>query len=130
MIGEWNPSATTTETETLPTNDELRQLAAASGTPADVSEPLRTRATNWIRNDQSEWEQAISELEDAELINVAFFYIRAEQTLSGFESGANNPAIRIFRYLKSQGRKPDKDIVRKMKAETDNRFIPHGDALT
>ena len=130
MIGEWNPSATTTETETLPTNDELRQLAAASGTPADVSEPLRTRATNCIRNDQSEWEQAISELEDAELINVAFFYIRAEQTLSGFESGANNPAIRIFRYLKSQGRKPDKDIVRKMKAETDNRFIPHGDALT
>jgi len=130
MIGEWNPSVTTTETETLPTNDELRQLAAASGTPADVSEPLRTRAANWIRNDQSEWEQAISELEDAELINVAFFYIRAEQTLSGFESGANNPAIRIFRYLKSQGRKPDKDIVRKMKAETDNRFIPHGDALT
>ena len=130
MIGEWNPSATTTETETLPTNDELRHHAAASAPPADVSEPLRTRAANWIRNDQSEWEQAISELEDAELINVAFFYIRAEQTLSGFESGANNPAIRIFRYLKSQGRKPDKDIVRKMKAETDNRFIPHGDALT
>jgi hypothetical protein len=130
MIGEWNPSATTTETETLPSNDELRQLAAANGTPADVSEPLRTRAASWIRNDQTEWEQAIAELEDAELIDVAFFYIRAEQTLSGFESGANNPAIRIFRYLKSQGRKPDKDTVRKMKAETDNRFIPHGDALT
>ncbi|WP_297533185.1 hypothetical protein [Thalassolituus sp.] len=130
MIGEWNPSATTTETETVPTSNELRQLAAAADNPASAAEQLRNRAANWIRSSQSDWEQSLSDLADAELINIAFFYIRAEQTLSGFESGSNNPAIRIFRYLKSQGRKPGKDIVRKMKAETDNRFIPHGDALT
>ncbi len=130
MIGEWNPSATTTETGAVPTSNELRQLAAAADNPASAAEQLRNRAANWIRSSQSDWEQSLSDLADAELINIAFFYIRAEQTLSGFESGANNPAIRIFRYLKSQGRKPEKDIVRKMKAETDNRFIPHGDALT
>ena len=130
MIGEWNPSATTTETEAVPTSNELRQLAAAADNPASAAEQLRNRAANWIRSSQSDWEQSLSDLADAELINIAFFYIRAEQTLSGFESGSNNPVIRIFRYLKSQGRKPEKDIVRKMKAETDNRFIPHGDALT
>lgn len=130
MIGEWNPSAKTTETETLPTKEELLQLAAAASNPTEAEASLQGRAAGWIRNSQSDWETACSELEDAVLIDIAFFYIRAEQTLSGFESGANNPAIRIFRYLKSQGRKPGKDIVRAMKAATDNRFIPHGDALT
>ena len=56
MIGEWNPSATTTKTENVPTNDELRQLAAAADNPASAAEQLRNQAANWIRNSQGDWE--------------------------------------------------------------------------
>lgn len=127
MIGQWDPSATSTSN--VPDAQTLKLLANQSATPSQLDDVTIQRAMQWIKTPSADWESAFTTLEDNDLIQLAFFYVRAEMTLSGFEAGASSPAIHIFRYLKSQGRKPSKDTVKALKAETDNRFIPHGDVL-
>jgi len=128
MIGEWDP--TEVQATAGPSADQLAKLALFSETPAKADDVLRKQAASWIKASVESWNSAFATMSDEQLIALAFFYVRAEQSLSGFESGAQNPAIHVFRYLKSQGRKPERDTVKALKAETDNRFIPHGDALS
>ena len=127
MIGEWNPSQTASVN--TPDSDFLLQLADLSAAPEHSDEITRQRAAQYIKTPENDWQEAFGKMSDEVLIQLAFFYVRAEVTLSGFEAGAKNPAIWVFRYLRNSGRKPAKDIVKALKAETDNRFIPYGNAL-
>ncbi|MEK9765722.1 MAG: hypothetical protein VW274_04520 [Thalassolituus sp.] len=127
MIGEWDPSATNTTTR--PTAELLEQLVPFSDAPQKAEAAIVQHALSVLKASAEDWDRAFTDVSDDTLIAAAFFYVRAEMVLPGFESGSSNPAIHIFRYLKSQGRRPDKDTVKALKAATDNRFIPHGDAL-
>ena len=128
MIGQWDPSATTTSNQ--PETKTLLLLAQHSAEPTKVDDETLQRAILWIKSPATQWEKAFADISDDALLQLSFFYVRAEMKLSGFEAGASSPAIYVFRYLKSQGRKPSKDIVKALKAETNNRFIPHGDVLS
>ncbi|WP_369984324.1 hypothetical protein [Thalassolituus sp.] len=130
MIGEWQPADAGGKPEATPTRELIGMLADAAEAPQNAPADIQQAARQCIQCAPELWTTAFEDIDDDALIKVAFFYIRAEQTLAGFESGASNPAIQVFRYLKSQGRKPSKETVKAMKAETDNRFIPHGDALS
>lgn len=130
MIGEWQPTNSSGKSETIPTPELIRTLADNSTSPNRVTPDIRLAAQECIKCSPDLWTDSFKNIEDDALIGLAFFYIRAESTIAGFEAGAANPAILVFRYLKSEGRKPSKDIIKAMKAETDNRFIPHGDALS
>jgi len=127
MIGEWDPSATNTTTS--PTSALLEQLAAFADSPQTAGAQLAQQALSVLKASADDWDKAFTDVSDDILIAVAFFYVRAEMVLPGFESGSSNPAIHVFRYLKGLGRRPEKETVKAMKAATDNRFIPHGDAL-
>lgn len=128
MIGQWDPSATDNSNQL--DSQSLLLLAKHSADPKALDNISLQRAAQWIKAPIEAWENAFSTLNDDTLIELAFFYVRAEAILSGFEAGASSPAIYAFRYLKNQGRKPNKDTVKALKAETDNRFIPHGDVLS
>lgn len=128
MIGQWDPSATTTSNQ--PDTSTLLLLAKHSAEPNQLDDVTLQRATQWIKAPVAQWEEAFTNISDDDLLRLSFFYVRAEMKLSGFEAGASSPAIYVFRYLKSHGRKLSKDAVKALKAETDNRFIPHGDVLS
>jgi len=127
MIGQWDPSLTNESTS--PTASFLQTLASYCEEPQAADEVNLQRASQYLALSEAEWQPSFADMSDTDLINLAFFYVRAESQLSGFEAGARNPAIWVFRYLRSAGRKPEKDIVKALKAETDNRFIPYGNAL-
>lgn len=127
MIGEWQPAQTSTATEVSPAL--LSELAGYAENPGAAQEQLLQQALPLLRIEEAQWQNALSALDDQQLLALAFFFVRAEAALSGFEAGARNPAIWVFRYLKAQGRKPEKDIVQALKAASDNRFIPYGNAL-
>ena len=130
MIGQWEPENSDAQAQnTKLSATALAQLTEHADAPAQAPEDLKQAALQWLKETEAAWTQVCADLTDDQLLSIAFFYTRAEMTLSGFESGARNPAIHVFRYLKSQGRKPDKDTTRALKALTDNRFIPYGNAL-
>ena len=129
MIGQWNPGE---PAPLLP--PQPQQLQTLAATAADLLQgkddpDLLQRAAGWIKLSEAQWHEACSTLTDDELLAVAGFYVKAEMTLSGFESGAANPAIAIFRHLKQLGRLPGKDVIRALKAETANRYIPYGKVM-
>lgn len=90
---------------------------------------LREQAQAWIKCSADQWLPVFEALNDEQLLSLAGFYIKAEMSLAGFESGADNPAIAVFRYLKDQGRLPGKDVIRALKAQTSNRYIPYGKVM-
>ncbi len=126
MIGQWNPDDS--PSTHLPDPEQLAELAEqADEVLKNAGEmPLRNQAQGWIALNEHDWMSLFAGLSDEQLLSLAEFYIRAEMTLSGFESGADNPAISVFRYLKDQGRMPGKDVIRALKAQTSNRYIPYG----
>lgn len=129
MIGQWNPDDS--PSTRLPTADQLAALIGQADVVLANGEgmPLRDQAQSWIALSENDWASQFDGLDDEQLLALAEFYIRAEMTLGGFESGADNPAIAVFRYLKDQGRMPAKDVIRAMKAQTSNRYIPYGKVM-
>ncbi len=129
MIGQWNPDDS--PSTRLPDADQLTALTGQAEAVLAKGEgmPLRDQAQSWLALSESDWATLFSNLTDEQLLVLAEFYIRAEMTLAGFESGADNPAIAVFRYLKDQGRMPGKEVIRALKAQTSNRYIPYGKVM-
>jgi hypothetical protein len=130
MIEQWQP-ATTTHAIDL---GVLQHLASEPHTAATLNTELLndeqlTQLKSWIQHSEQQWQSVLPQLSDDQLLMVARWYVRAEMELSGWESGANNPAIWVFRWLKQQKRLPDKEHIRALKALTQNRFIPYGKVL-
>ena len=76
----------------------------------------------------NDWEQACSDLSDAELENLMRFFTKAE-ALPGWEAGDQSPVIWLGKILKKRGTGINKDLVLWIKANSDNRFLPHGSLL-
>ena len=74
------------------------------------------------------WEQACAALSDQELENLMRFFTVAE-ALPGWEAGDNSPVIWLGKILKKRGTGLNKDLVLWIKANSDNRFLPHGSLL-
>lgn len=133
MIDQWDPSLPTTS---RPDSTLLIRLAEQSKVLREQGKEALTltaedlqQGASWIQQSEDIWLEAIATLSDDTLINLAFFYTQAEMDLSGFQAKAKNPAIWIFRYLRQAKRLPEKNVIRDLKALTDNRFIPYGSVL-
>ncbi|WP_369856733.1 hypothetical protein [Candidatus Thalassolituus haligoni] len=134
MIEQWQPASSQTS---KPDSDTLLQLLAAL--PQQPQSPVidrqrlddsaRAKAHTWITLDEAAWQTALAGIAADQLLQVATFFVCAEQQLEDWQCGSSNPAIWVFRYLKKQGTPASKEQIRAIKALTDNRYIPHGSAL-
>lgn len=135
MLGTWTPTPGSEENH-IDTQEllELVQLIpkCLNNNSIDVSVIGQHRiglAQSWIQQPQDVWQPLFMLLSQPQMIDLAHFYVIAEMTQSGFESGDKNPAIWVFRYLKSENNLPEKAVIRQLKSLTDNRFIPYGSVL-
>lgn len=129
MIEQWQPGNSVSIDTPL-----LKKLASEPHESGELNQDLFTEAEyrqlkQWIQVPEAQWQTALAELSDQQLLAIAYWYVRAEEELSGWESGAKNPAIWVFRWLKQLQRRPNKETVRAIKALTSNRYIPNGKVL-
>jgi hypothetical protein len=130
MIDEWQPHASVTKidisllvwvcTQTFP--DQPAQIA-------DIDAAQQAQLASYIQCSEQQWQSVLGEIEDSKLVALAFFYTRAEEKWAAFTAGSDNPAIWIFRYLKKGQNLPEKSVIKQLKSETKNRFIPYGSVL-
>lgn len=132
MIDQWEPNRPTAIDPHI-----LRQLAESSQIlihqgAAELTIPADTlrQAQQWIQASEEQWQTVLPQFDQSTLLALAEFYTVAEMTLPGWQAKDKNPTIWIFRYLKKQQQLPEKDVIRALKARTDNRFIPYGSALS
>lgn len=131
MIDQWEPNRPSALDPTV-----LQQLADCSQTlitqgASGLTLPDDTlrRAQQWIQTPEIQWLDVLPQFDQSTLLALAEFYTVAEMILPGWQAKDKNPTIWIFRYLKKQQQLPEKEIIRALKARTDNRFIPYGSAL-
>lgn len=130
MINEWQPSAAVDLNvlkSFIPYGQDILQQ------PVDltkiVAATAQQQAQSWLKLSEKEWQPALQALKKDELFPLAAFFTLAEKQLNGWQCGDSNPAIWIFRYLRSEQTLPEKEHIRKLKQLTDNRFIPYGSVL-
>ena len=129
MIEQWQPGNSVSIDTQL-----LKKLASEPHASGELKQDLLTateysQLKQWIQVPEAQWQTALAELSDPQLMAIAYWYVRAEEELSGWESGAKNPAIWVFRRLKQLQRRPDKETIRAIRALTRNRYIPNGKVL-
>ena len=132
MVDVWQP---TSDAGNAPDLTVLKNLASQSdalqqGQPlATIDDSELASARSWIQLSEAAWQESTQQLTDQERLQLATFYTVAEVKLSGSQARDKNPAIWIFRYLKKNGQLPEKEFIKALKSQTDNRFIPYGSVL-
>ncbi|WP_430461907.1 hypothetical protein ACQUQU_03705 [Thalassolituus sp. LLYu03] len=134
MINDWVPAPT--QANAIDSQLLLRFAAAAEAMRAnadavrsDLGDDVLSQVQGWLKLPEDSWKPVIRSLPETVLFPLATFFTLAENAFSGWQCGARNPAIWIFRYLKESGQLPEKTAIRELKSLTDNRFIPYGSAL-
>jgi len=134
MIDEWvpaNQSSTSIDPALLQQCIAVTAIMADSSNQAEqeLGEETLKQVRSWLQLSEEQWQPALKTFKADELFQLATFFTLAEMTFSGWQCGAKNPAIWIFRVLKKNGQLPEKDAIRHLKSLTDNRYIPYGSAL-
>lgn len=133
MVDTWQPNMST---ESLST-EKLVQLAAIINGQDSAKEDLKNISESDIQliagqlnTLQEAWILAIESLSTEQILNLCIIFTLGEMAFSSWTFGANNPTIYFLRYLKSQKKiNVEKDFIRWLKRNTDNRYIPYGPAL-
>ncbi len=77
----------------------------------------------------SDWEGTLSKFEEQELHRLMKLLTIAEEQFPNWQAGDKSPVIWIFKALKKQGKPAPKELVKWVKSNTTNRFLPYGAAL-
>ena len=104
-------------------SDRLDQL------PALIGEAERRTLAPWMQADHADWVRAAQSFSEDELIALIRFLTVAEMQIPGWRCDEKSPAIAIASVLKQRGRRLDHELLRWIRAHSDNRYIPYGPAL-
>jgi hypothetical protein len=129
-IGSWTPEK---EKDTLSIDTQwLQKCIALSRSdklellPAPFSEQEQQKYAVFMRVAPEQWQAAVADFSNDELVDLIRFFTRAEKLISGWDAGKESPAIWINKALRKRGEKLSRDMLLWIRANTDNRFIPNG----
>ena len=74
------------------------------------------------------WTDAVQALQTSEIESLIRFLTLAEEAIGGWQAGDKSPVIALVKVLKSRG-SYDRALTRWIKANSDNRFLPHGSLM-
>lgn len=129
MIHEWKPAVAKPQQIDPGLLQKFAQINHQQPLNTAIDPADQEQARSWLKLSEQEWSAVLTQLEPHTLFPLAVFFTLAEQQLSGWQCGARNPAIWIFRWLRQHDQLPDKEQIRQLKKMTDNRFIPYGSVL-
>ena len=74
------------------------------------------------------WQDAAVDLDDAAIVSLVRFFTLGEMRHQAWKAEAKSPVVALVRVLKKRKAVPV-DLVAWIKANTTNRFLPHGDLM-
>ena len=126
-VGVWNPKEAAGDA--APRLRLLRKAAANLGAPDfGLSEKELRDLAPATRLGFDVWERVAQDVQSAELIEWVRFFTLAETRLTAFEAGAKSAVVPLARTLRQRGDYPP-SLTRWIKANSTNRFLPHGSLL-
>ena len=125
-VGSWDPKAGALDQRQI---ERIRK--GSEHLDADdfgLSEIERGLLVPVMAIDPEAWQAPVENVDSKELIEWIRFFTLAEMRLPGFDAGARSPVVALARVLRGRGDYPD-DLTAWIKANTDNRFLPHGSLM-
>jgi hypothetical protein len=132
-VESWDPGAASTAL-TEPRLSRLLEAArhpdaADFGLGADEIRDLAPVARQARRGRPgADWAAAAAALADGDLVALVRFFTLAEARLAGWEARDASPVVPLAALLKRRGAYPA-DLTAWIKANSDNRFLPHGNLM-
>ena len=127
-VDSWDPAAGGEPTEL----DVTRLCLAATALEADdfgLSAHEIARLAPFARQQGAvDWTQLAENLDPAQIVALVRLFTLAEAAFPAWESGARSPVVPLVALLKSRDVYPT-DLTRWIKANTSNRFLPHGSLM-
>jgi hypothetical protein len=130
-IGSWDPAAdaaahnihidpaTLERFIAFSKSDQLEQLDLLI--LGDESQAL----AGLMQLDSADWAAAVDSCSDDDIIHLIRFFTLAEK-LPGWEAAEKSPVIPLAKTLRSRGIRLDKELLKWIRASSDNRFLPYG----
>lgn len=129
-IGSWTPdsekASITIDRDFLERCIALSEDASLATLPSPFTEEEQQRYSAVMRLPAEPWQLAVADFDNAELLALIRFFTVAEERISGWEAGAESPAIWINKVLRKRGEKLSVETLRWIRANSRNRFIPNG----
>ena len=129
-IGSWTPetekAAISIDTHWLKRCVALSDDASLSALPAPFTDEELQRHSVVMRLSLAPWQEAVADFSNDELIALIRFFTMAEERISGWDAGAESPAIWLNKILRQRGEKLSVEMLRWIRANSSNRFIPNG----
>lgn len=131
-IGEWSPdrsagNAVAIDIEFLRVLERLASKSDLSDISALLDASQISQGAVLMTLDPASW-KCVRDWEDDSLEALIRFFTLAEMQLPGWRGGNKSPVIALVKLLKNRDAFPT-ELRRWIKANTDNRFLPHGSAL-
>jgi hypothetical protein len=103
---------------------------AGSAAPSDFEVALSQDQINALAPllQHPSWQDAAADLDDAEIVSLVRFFTLGEMRYQAWKAEAKSPVVALVRVLKKRKAVPV-DLVVWIKANTSNRFLPHGDLM-
>jgi len=125
-IGSWEP----TQSISLNQADLEQLLALTDGQILDIQNQFDSAFFNRIKplmkQNLTFWKTNIDSLNEIQLSQLMKVFTLLEVKVDDFACLDKSPVIWIGKILKSRKAFPEKHIIDWLKANTDNKFIPHG----
>jgi len=132
MVDTWQPS----EQITSISAEKLLGLASLINGKNTIEDDIKhlesadiELISSYLNAPQSAWLKAIEEFTDTQILDLCMLFTVGEMKFPTWTFGSKNPTIYFLRHLKAENRAAEKDFVRWLKKQTDNRYIPYGPAL-
>ena len=125
-VGVWQPDDPAVDASTL-----LRLAEAADQLDHAALGLSAQQVREWaalMKYPHELWAPLFTNEPDARLVRLVKFFTLAEMRLPGWEAGARSPVIAIVAELRRRKVYP-KELTAWIKANTTNRFLPHGSVL-
>ncbi|MBV1906224.1 MAG: hypothetical protein KUG75_09100 [Pseudomonadales bacterium] len=131
-VESWDP-----KTSALPNQEALECVIKASATRAEADGEVKDfglssgeiqKYAALMQLPLTSWRPLVDDLESSVLINLIKFFTLAEQSLQGWKAGARSPVIVLAKVLREKSAYPD-ELTVWIKANSNNRFLPHGSLM-
>ena len=132
MVDTWQPSSS----NDVISEQKLAEFSALITSQEDASQNIKDLSDKDIKlvetlihAPQDAWIKAIEGFSAEQVKNLCVFFTIGEMEFSNWVFASKNPTIYFIKHLKSQSAPLEKDFIRWLKKQTDNRYIPYGAAL-
>ena len=126
--GVWEPKSSSIK----PDQKLLQPLLAHAWPDAaalnELHDITRGQIQRWIALPEAHWQECLDTLTLTQLLHFIQLFTLAEQHLPNCHAGAESAVIPAFKKYRSLLGHADPELLRWLRQNSDNRFIPYGSA--